>query len=312
MNQYWHFSGRHRQIFLLVILLLALSLAGCAAFKTRGTTTGSTPGTTVPVVNEAGHVIVQLFHSPGFIYPPINGVPDWTLYGNGILIYKSAPSTQLLQAQLSPSEVQHILDVIVNQNAFFSSTQSFYGRMLPDAGSLLLRVSANGQYKEVRLFLEPTSSSDQQTQHVFAIKHFLLNYHPTSVQPYTPSGVALLVIPQQGYSANTPAWPYTDISLEQVAVQECSYLRFGPDSACSPQAGSKSGLFPIYGKRGQELLQQWQSGSYTLVSQNGQTYQIIVWPLLPDALSPQADGSRGVLVQGEGAGIWPLLPGSNS
>jgi len=76
MTKHRHFPGRHPQIVLIVILLLALSFAGCAAFKTRGTTTGSTPGTTVPVVNEAGHVIVQLFHSPGFIYPPINGVPD--------------------------------------------------------------------------------------------------------------------------------------------------------------------------------------------------------------------------------------------
>ena len=312
MTKHWHFPGRHPQILLIAIVLLALSLAGCGALKIRGTTTGSTPGTSVPFDNEAGHVIVQLFSSPGFIYPPINGIPDWTLYGDGTLIFKSAPGTQLFQAQLSPGEVQHILDVIVNQNAFFSSTQNFYGHVIPDTGSLLLRVSANGQYKEVRLFLEPTSSSDQQTQHVFAIKHFLLNYHPATVQPYTPPGAVLLVIAGQGYSAGAPAWPYNDIALGQVAAQECSFLRFGTNSNCSPQTGSKSGLFPIYGKRGQELLQQWQSGPYTLVSQNGQSYQIMVWPLMPDALSPQPDGSLGVLVQGEGTGIWPLLPGSNN
>lgn len=317
MTKHWHFPSRHPQILLIVIVLLTLLLTGCGTLKTGDTTTGSPSGTSVPFDNtpvpfdnKAGHVIVQLFSSPGFIYPPINGVPDWTLYGNRTLIFKSASSTQLLQAQLSPDEVQHILDVIVNQNSFFASTQNYYGQVIADTGSLLLRVSANGRYKEVRLFLEPTSSPDQQTQHVFTIKHFLLNYHPTAVQPYAPPGAVLLVLPRRGYSANTPAWPYDDIALEQVAAQECSFLMFGTTSTCSPQTGSKSGLFPIYGKRGQELLQQWQSGSYTLVSQNGQSYQIIVWPLLPDALSPQADGSRGVLVQGEGAGIWPLLPGS--
>jgi hypothetical protein len=312
MTRHWHFLGRHPQMLLTVIVLLALSLVGCAAFEPKGATTGSTPGAITPSVHEIGHVIVQLFSSPGFIYPPINGIPDWTLYSSGTLIYKSATGNELLQAQLSPAEVQQILDVIVNQIAFFSSTRNFYGRMIPDTGSLLLRVSANGQYKEVRLFVEPTSSPDQQTQHVFAIKHFLLNYHPATTQPYTPSGVALLVIPQQRYSHKSSTWPYNDISLGQVAAQECLYLRFGPNSACSPLTGSKSGLFPVYGKRGQELLQQWQSGSYTFVSQNNLSYQIFVWALLPDVLSPQAGGSQGVLVQGEGAGIWPLLSGSSS
>jgi len=294
-------------------VLLALSVAGCGVFKTRGTTTtGSTPGTSIPFDNKAGRVIVQLFSSPGFIFPPINGVPDWTLYGDGTLLFKSAANAQLLQTQLSPDEVQHILDVIVNQNSFFSSTQNSYGLAVPDTGSLLLRVSANGQYKEINLFHEPTSPSDQQTQHVFAIKHFLLNYSLTRVQLYTPPGTVLLVIPGQGSSTGVPAWPYNDISLGQVAAQECSFLRFGTNSTCSLSTGGKSGLFPIYGKRGLELLQQWQSGSHIFVSQNGQSYRIIVWPLMPDALSPQADGSQGVLVQGEGAGRWPLLPGSRN
>ena len=312
MTKRWHFPGRHPQILLIVIVLLALLLAGCGVLKVKGTTSGSTPGTPVPTNTGAGHVIVQLFSSPGFIYPPINGVPDWTLYGNGTLIFKSAASAELVQAQLSPDEVQHVLDVIVKQNAFFASTQQFYGRLVPDVGSLLLSVSANGQAKEVRLFLDPTSSSDQQTQHVFAIEHFLLNYHPTTVQPYTPPGVVLLVLVEQGSSATTRSWPYADISLAQVAAQECSFLRFGTNSTCSPQTDVKSGLFPIYGKRGQELLQQSPSGLYTQVSQSGKNYQIIVWPLMPDALTPRADGSQGVRVEGEGAGVWPLLPGLSS
>lgn len=306
MTKRWQFPGG----LLPVIVLLTLSIMGCSALKTKGTTTGGT--TPVPSDNKVGNIIVQLFRSPGFIYPPVNGVPEWTLYGNGTLIFKSAANAELLQSELSPGEVQHILDVIVNQNAFFASTKQFYGRLIPDAGSLLLSVSANGQEKEVRLFHEPTSSSDQQTQHVFAIEHFLLNYHSAISQPYIPPGVVLLVLPQQGNTAHAPSWPYADISLAQVAAQECSFLRFGTNSSCSPQPGGKSGLFPIYGKRGQGLLQQWQSGVYTQVSQSGTGYQIIVWPLMPDALAPRADGSHGVRVEGEGEGIWPLLPGPSN
>lgn len=225
-----------------------------------------------------------------------------------MLIFKSG--NQLLQAQLSTPEVQHILDVIVNQNDFFASTQSSYGHIIADVGSMLLRVAANGQQKEVRLFGEPTTGEDQQTQHVFAIEHFLLNYHPPTSQAYIPAGVVLLVLLQAG-NGTAIQWPYNDISLAQVANQECTYLRFGTNN-CTPETSDKSGVFPLYGKRGVALWQQWQAGPYTLVSQNGKDYQVIIWPLLPDALVPRTDGSRGVMVQGSNGGIWPLLAGAKS
>ena len=304
MTRCRHCLNRHPQLFLTSIVLLIWLLIGCGASQTKGTTTA----TPIPVDRQASHIIIQLFRSPGFIYPPINGVPEWTLYGNRTLLLKSATG-DLVQAQLSFAEVQHILDVVVNQNAFFASTQTFYGRMIPDSGSFLLSVSANGQGKEIRLFGEPASSSDQQTQHVFAIEHFLLDYHPTTTQPYIPPGVVLLALAQQGESANAPSWPYDNIALAQVAVQECPFLQFGNTQPCGLNTASKSGLFPIYGKQGLQLWQQWQSDLYRLVSQSGKNYQIIVWPLLPDALSPRANGSQGVRVEGEGAGLWPLLNG---
>ncbi len=308
MTRCRHCLNRHPQLFLTSIVLLIWLLIGCGASQAKGTTTGAPMETPVSFDRQANHVIIQLFHSPGFIYPPINGIPDWTLYGNGTLLLKSATG-ELVQAQLSSAEVQHILDVVVHQNAFFASTQTFYGRMIPDTGSFLLSVNANGQYKEIRLFGEPASSSDQQTQHVFTIEHFLRDYHPTTTQPYIPPGVVLLALAQQEGSANAPSWPYDNIALAQVAVQECPFLQFGNTEPCGTNTGSKSGLFPSYGKQGLQLWQQWQSDSYRLVSQNGKNYQIIVWPLLPDALSPRADGSQGVRVEGQGAGIWPLLNG---
>jgi len=239
-------------------------------------------------------------------------VPDWTLYGDGTLIMKpntgGGSGSQLLVAHLSPSEVQHILDVVVNQDAFFASTQSSYGRVMADTGSSLLTVDANGQHKEVRLFAEPTSAADEQTQHVFAIRHFLLSYSPASTQPYVPSGVVLLVAQERAGSTGGWLWTDNDIALDQVAAEECTYLRFGANS-CSPATNGKSGLFPVYGDRGMQMWQRWQSSSYVRVSQHGQSYQVTIWPLLPDSLSPRSDGSLGIMVQGSQGGIWPLLAG---
>lgn len=306
-----HLSCKYPQLFLVGIVLLALLLVGCSTNPSTGTTTGGA-GAPISYNKAAGHILIQLFHSPGFIYPPISGVPDWTLYGDGTLIITSNPGvdigSQLLEAHLTSGEVQHILDVVVNQNAFFASARDSYGRVVPDTGSLLLTVDANGQDKEVQLFAEPTASTDEQTQHVFAIKHFLLSYNPASTQPYVPPGFVLLVTQEQAGSAGGWLWPYDDIALDRVAAEECTYLRFGTN-VCLPITSGKSGLFPIYGKRGVQVWQQWQSQSYVRVSQHGQSYQVIVWPLLPDALSPRPDGSLGVMVQGSQGGVWPLLPG---
>lgn len=303
--------GGASYIFIGVCIAFLLLITGCGGASTIPGSPTATPGSSgTPVTSQtkAGQVIVQLFRSPGFIYPPVNGIPEWTLYGDGMLVFKLG--SELVQAQLSAAEVQHILDVVVNQNDFFASNQSSYGHIIADVGSTLLTVAANGQQKEVRLFGEPTTGEDEQTQHVFAIEHFLLNYRPSSSQVYVPQGIVVLVLVQSG-NGSAIAWPYNDIALAQVAKQECSYLQFGTNN-CIPETSNKSGVFPIYGKRGVSLWQQWQAGPYTLVSQNNTNYQVIVWPLMPDALLARPDGSHGVMVQGSNAGIWPLLAGAKS
>ncbi len=302
----WRSRGR-ALIFQGLLVLFAVVLSGCNA-QTNGPSPGGSGTPAIPYHQGAGQIIVQLFPTPGFIYPPINGVPEWTLYGDGTLIFKPGASPVLMQAHLSRTEVERILNTIVNQNAFFATTRDTYGHIIPDTGSLLLSVSANGQHKEVRLYGEPSGPLDQETGHVFAIKRFLLGYYPANAQPYTPPGVALLVIPQTTASA-VAAWPYPDISLAQVAAQECSFLQFGARTACTPETGGQSGIVPIYGKRGQALLQQWRDRPYTNVSQDGKDYQVIVWPLLPDALAARANGGHSITVQGENGGVWPLLPG---
>src|SRR5437764_1630146 len=215
-------SRTYYGLFVVRTILVTLFLVGCGTNSPTGNRTGGS-GSPISYNTGAGHILVQLFRSPGFIFPPINGVPDWTLYGDGTLIMKSntgtGPGSQLLVAHLSTSEVQHILDVVVNQNAFFASTQSSYGRVMADTGSLLLTVDANGHHKEVRLFAEPTSSEDEQTQHVFAIRHFLLSYSPASPQPYVPSGVVLLVAQERTGSTGGWLWTDNDIVLAHVATQ---------------------------------------------------------------------------------------------
>jgi len=139
---------------------------------------------TIPYNRASDHILVQLAKLPEHPGVQMHTVPMWTLYGDGTLIFRTDPGDTLWRAQLSPSEIQHVLDVIITQDTFFGSTAQRYGRMTPerdgDDDELLLIVDAHGQQKKVVLVSEPTNPApiDLQTTHVFAIEQFLLDYHP--------------------------------------------------------------------------------------------------------------------------------------
>ncbi|HZR43911.1 MAG TPA: hypothetical protein VFB12_27600 [Ktedonobacteraceae bacterium] len=296
----------HALLSLLALLLLTLS--ACDSGGAGGTSNNPTgSNSSIPYESKAGSVLIQLFPEPGFVYPQINAIPTWTLYGDGTLVMRSSPGNQLQQARLSSGEVQQILDMVVRQQAFFSSTRSSYGEVAPDVGATELTINAQNQQKTVRLLREPSAGKpvDSETQHVFAIKNYLLRYQPQQVQPYVPAGIALIVLPSK--LQNLPLqWPYNDISLAKVAAQECGYVP--QQDPCTQQT---SGIFPVYGTRGLDILKRWSTGRAS-VQQNNVNYMIIVWPLLPDALVTQPDGSQGVLTTGTHPGRKLLLPGPGS
>lgn len=304
----WRRPALPRAPLLLVILILILTGCGASAPQS-GPVTHS---------RDAGDILVQLFHGPGFIYPPISVVPAWTLYGDGTLLSQTPAQppdatnpTGLLTAHLTSSEVDHILDVIVNQDAFFASTRPTYGQYNPDIGATFLSVDAAGKQKQVRLGQGPGPSPDRETANVFAIASFLSAYHPAQATPYVAPGLALLVYRQGTTSA--PAgqavrpWPYAAISLAQAAAAACAYLPPHQD-ACPHATGGQVGLATVYGPEAMEILRFLASGS-DLFEQSGVAYVVRALPLLPDALHPGAGTTPGALIiTSQGAQRVPLIP----
>ncbi len=145
----------------------------------------------IPYIKASDHILVQLAKLPELAGAQTHNVPIWTLYGDGTLIFRTDPSDNLWRAQLSRSEIQHILDVIINQNTFFGHTAQRYGSITSDKDDdkLLLTVDANGQQKGVILMSKQTNqvATDIQTTHVFAIEQFLLDYHPLHSILYAPN-----------------------------------------------------------------------------------------------------------------------------
>ena len=145
----------------------------------------------IPYNKTSGHVLVQLARLPENSETETYTEPKWTLYGDGTLIFRTDPGDNLRRAQLSPGEIQHILDVIIKQNKFFDNTVHSYGSITSerDDDELLLTVDANGQRKEIVLVNEPMKRMAivSQTTHVFAIEQFLLDYHPVHTVLYSPN-----------------------------------------------------------------------------------------------------------------------------
>lgn len=148
----------------------------------------------IPYLKAPGYILVQLAAPSGRPGAGRHIVPEWTLYGDGTLIFQTDPSDTLWRAQLSPGDIQHILEVIVTENKFFAATEQRYTTTIPgsdDEDELLLTVDANGQQKQVTLVSEPTTrGADIQTTHVFAIQQFLLAYHPLHSVFYAPDPAA--------------------------------------------------------------------------------------------------------------------------
>lgn len=267
-----------------LVAALASTLAACAAvlagcgITTSGSSQSGGSGAPVAYDAHANQILVQVFPSPGFVNPPVNGVPTWTLYGDGTLIFADGfanGAPKLMETKLTTAQVQHILDVVVNQNAFFASDKPTYGHMMPDTGSIVLTVNANGQSKTVAIYGNTGSSSDTQTQHIFAIESFLNGYHPANAQPYMPHSVAVVVYP--GTGSGQP-WPEPSVDLAATESAECPYLQ--PKPACHVPVDGPAGIKAIYGPIGTNLLTQ--PGPQTTVTQNGSTYLVLVWPLMPE------------------------------
>ena len=137
-----------------------------------------------------GHILVQLAEFPGLAGAKMHTAQEWTLYGDGMLIFRSDPGDDLWRAHLAPGAIQYILDVIINQDKFFVTSEQRYGSVTQgsDDNELLLTVDANGQQKEVTLAGGPnTGAIDIQTTRMFAIEEFLLAYHPLHAVYYAPN-----------------------------------------------------------------------------------------------------------------------------
>src|SRR6266571_2817251 len=90
----------------------------------------------------SGHILVQLAELPELAGAKMHTALEWALSGDGTLIFRSDPGDDLWRAYLSPGAIQHILDVIINRDKFFVTSEQRYGSVTQgrDDNELLLTV----------------------------------------------------------------------------------------------------------------------------------------------------------------------------
>jgi hypothetical protein len=161
--------------FLLLLALLYLMISRSSASLTPPIT----------YLKGSAHLLIQLAELPERSEAETHTMPEWTLYGDGTLLFQSGRHDDLWQTHLSPDAVQHVLDVIINRDQFFTCSMPQYGSSNDD-DRLLLTVDANGQQKVVTVAdnLSPSGTNNIQTTHILAIERFLLAYQPSPARWY--------------------------------------------------------------------------------------------------------------------------------
>jgi len=187
MQKYRHML-RRRAILALIDGLAVLLILFLVIVVARNPVPTSRP---ISYIKTPGHILVQLAELPELAGSDISTGREWTLYGDGTLVFRTDPADDLWRAQLSPGTVQSILNVIINHDQFFAASATQYGSIIhsSDDELMLLAVDANGQQKQVMLASKPTTkdATDTQTMHVFAIEQFLLAYQPPHAVFYAPN-----------------------------------------------------------------------------------------------------------------------------
>src|SRR5258708_30750355 len=79
-------------------------------------------GRAISYNNAPGHILVQLAEFPGLAGAKMHTAQEWTLYGDGTLIFRSDPGDDLWRHALSPLTNNLLLLCVFTQEKNFFST----------------------------------------------------------------------------------------------------------------------------------------------------------------------------------------------
>jgi hypothetical protein len=282
---------------LLVMGLVGLSLAGWFMGQGVGAllsapspvpledTPTPVPPTLTPISGSIPHptgakeIVIQVRSRFDGFFPEWIGVrvsdfPDFTLYGDGTVIYvdKRRFPTQALarsafhQDQWDEAVVQDLLNRIVNTEHFFAlSANQTPPNLCCDFGGMNIRVIAAGHDHAVAnapFQGSPDPGDPPDRTHWYAVRDAIYDRMAENAPLFTLAGATLCRGTPEPLYAKAVPWPVSSIDLSVVYTESegaiCQDLR-GADAAAAFDAAPSPRWF----------------------SQNGRSYEVVVIPYLP-------------------------------
>ena len=256
-----------RALFVLLGIFVAVLSSACF----RG---GDDP---VEYLHRPDAIIVQMLRLSGDPQPEVADrvvPPDFTLYGDGTLIFLR-PSTgdapSLLQAELPESAVDELLAFIVDEGFLeFRYRHSVEGAA-SDAPTRFLYVNTKAAVNAISAvdLAGGAANGAKELRSIAEIAQRLSAVSPTDVGGrvvgrYAYDEVALFVQPLQSASGEPPAWPVEGIDLASLAA---------PGSGVNKQA--------LRVAEAGALLAELSEASWGRYQQDGRIFAVGYRPLLP-------------------------------
>ncbi len=186
----------------------------------------------------AGDVLVQS-RSCGPWPPPELFVPDFTLYGDGALIYRvydeDVPGYLLFHGKLTEVAIQEVLHRAVEEAHFFDSKDRYVNHSVLDAGTtcITVRTAADGHSVYVyALYVfdlitevprDMTPQELAQVRRLLELDRWLLNIDLRNTDsgdwmdlgPFIPEAISLFITPgyNSAFGHQVSLWPFSELDL---------------------------------------------------------------------------------------------------
>jgi hypothetical protein len=219
--------------------------------------------------------------------------PDFTLYGDGTVIYKQTdnrpdpwalPMLPWLVGHLDEEGIQALLDYALNEGRLATARERYEQMNIADAGTTFFRFDAGGVQKTVEVYalgLSEEPGPEQADRQAFArLAETLRSFEQRGaagelgeVTPYDPPEYRATLLEAFGEPVGQEpmAWPFVDIEFDE----------FG-------QADEFGARQRLISREEAALLTDVPSGGHQGVwveAPDGTVWQIALRPLLPDELS---------------------------
>lgn len=179
-------------------------------------------------------IIIQMFNTGGIMSDIMEKtrVPDFTLYGDGRLIYTrldEVQNVQLMETKVTPEYIRFLIGLFEKEN-FFQLNENYLNVTIPDLHTTHFVVNLNQRKKKVSVYgLTLAAQQGMIPRNITALHRRLSEFMPESEEKeYVPTKISLFVheVSREsiGRDMKIEPWKVRGIDLRKYAPQEKSLV----------------------------------------------------------------------------------------